>query len=1223
MSVISLVKKNIILKRRRGFSSLCELLCPLLLAAICIPLKTTLDTPRYLLPPIESHLPERLVVAPFETCLAMNASHPKSLSLTCAASDQDVLSRLNGSTSGLVLSDSHYSLRYIQADGVWMLQDMATRYLHGDSGAIPDISFNSLRSISFINFVSTCVTGLLTASVLISVSNTVGSVSTEREGKLRELLKINGLQANALYLSWMLTQAGVVFTISVLISAVLTFSSLLPLTSFPIVCLLVWSFGFSISGFALLHACPFHSVRVASFCSSICVMAGFAVNNALDSSTAICMRIFAMLFPQVAFSRGVLRLFEIRSIDGSHWRFFFHPHYIDNMSIGICLGMLIIDCLLWWALYTWLDQVLPQKTGKRKSFLFCLKRAGPKVVRASDPYPKISAETCQSLTPQEAKFLVSGDCVMTERLTKTYNETVAVDNLSVAFFRSQITCLLGHNGAGKSTLISILTGALTPTEGNALVYNQSVVEGDIDKVRKRIGFCPQEDIFWNELTVDEHLCLIADVKQVGNSERVQMIKSLLYSTGLLSKRSSRADTLSGGMKRKLQLCMSLIGSPDFVLLDEPTTGCDPHSRRMIWELLKQVKETSAMVISTHYMDEAEFIGDKIAIMNAGQLKAYGSVMFLKKAFDCGYTLTFKVNNTFNRSALLSKISKFVNERPRILPCTNDTEFAVRLPFKASNVFHQLFTSLDAQKTDLSIESFGLTCTRLDEVFIAVTQSKKMTLLNLQDDPIKQTQQVATLRGVSLWKSQLLAQILKQVNCSRRQIRSLLFMLLVPALLVSLGIFTSEWSDRGMKARVLDTTSIKVIYLSSESLRGASERLVDSMLIKEHHWRDIDSLPEGDVAQLPECGRDCQVGASIVKALNTHTLTSELDAVLYLEGNQHVLRIVTWMNSRSFDAAQAVINGAIRSSEGGERFRMKAPLLIKSSSERANMNQSENVLVSSMLVVALGFFAGSIAASLARERSNGVKHHMEISGMTASAHWFGYFIVDSVLYGFVAGLIVLLIGYVSNCSLGSAHVFGTFCLVILNFGPSLISSVYLFSLPFNNPTAAMNVISLIHFVFGIVLPRVSVLANEMALTGNHSWGFVRDAIKLIGPFVPSYNFGNSIVELSSNRISSAPFHIIIMSSQWLVYLIVVIVFEKLKDCNIRANHATSEEKKEVVFTDEAVEQEAANVATLTPWSVPCLLRALKVQYDKTVAVRSMSLAFKTAEVFALLGVNSSG
>jgi ATP-binding cassette subfamily A (ABC1) protein 3 len=172
-----------------------------------------------------------------------------------------------------------------------------------------------------------------------------------------------------------------------------------------------------------------------------------------------------------------------------------------------------------------------------------------------------------------------------------------VNDLSLSIKENEVFCLLGHNGAGKTTVLNMITGILKPTRGNAQIYGANLVE-DIDAVRQSLGLCQQFDVLYDVLTVREHLEIVCELKNVPQSEVQNEILNTLRIVMLSEHEHKQAKQLSGGMKRKLSLAMALIGGSKLIILDEPSSGLDVESRRQVWDLIKHIKMTRSIIMST-------------------------------------------------------------------------------------------------------------------------------------------------------------------------------------------------------------------------------------------------------------------------------------------------------------------------------------------------------------------------------------------------------------------------------------------------------------------------------------------------------------------------------------------------------------------------------------------------------------------------------------------------
>ena len=210
------------------------------------------------------------------------------------------------------------------------------------------------------------------------------------------------------------------------------------------------------------------------------------------------------------------------------------------------------------------------------------------------------------------------DAITIKGLTKRYGDILAVDGLSLSVAEGELLSLLGVNGAGKTTTIKMLCCLSSPTEGDALLFGKSI-RADTGEVKAMIAHSPQETAVAPGLTVRENLELIAGVHGFRGALRSEKIEKLVALMGLIEVIDRRAGKLSGGWQRRLSIAMALISEPKILFLDEPTLGLDVIARSELWDIIRSLKGRVTIVLTTHYMEEAEALSDRIAIMRDGRL----------------------------------------------------------------------------------------------------------------------------------------------------------------------------------------------------------------------------------------------------------------------------------------------------------------------------------------------------------------------------------------------------------------------------------------------------------------------------------------------------------------------------------------------------------------------------------------------------------------------------
>ncbi len=234
-------------------------------------------------------------------------------------------------------------------------------------------------------------------------------------------------------------------------------------------------------------------------------------------------------------------------------------------------------------------------------------------------------------------------------LVRYYGDLLAVDDLSLEVRKGEVFGLLGPNGAGKTTSIRMMCGLLKPTSGEVLINGERITHAGIRSHNMRVGICPQEIILWNKLTCYEQLVFMGRMYNVPGKTARNRADLLLDRIGLKEKRNKLASTLSGGMKRRLNVIMAIIHEPDIVVFDEPEAGLDPQSRIMVRDFIQQTSAERTVIFTTHNMDEAERVSDRVAIIDRGKLLQIDTPEHLKKSIGEGDILELKIKVTKDNS----------------------------------------------------------------------------------------------------------------------------------------------------------------------------------------------------------------------------------------------------------------------------------------------------------------------------------------------------------------------------------------------------------------------------------------------------------------------------------------------------------------------------------------------------------------------------------------------
>ncbi|MDO9300473.1 MAG: ABC transporter ATP-binding protein [Anaerolineales bacterium] len=300
--------------------------------------------------------------------------------------------------------------------------------------------------------------------------------------------------------------------------------------------------------------------------------------------------------------------------------------------------------------------------------------------------------------------------LQTQSLTKTYGSLTAVQDLSLEVNEGEVFGLLGPNGAGKTTSISMMCGLLRPDSGQVIIHGKPITDGNAD-VRSRVGVCPQNIVLWGQLTCLEQMVFIGEMYGMKRKAVTQRSEQLLKDLDLIEKRDQRARTLSGGMQRRLNLAMALVHDPEILVLDEPEAGLDPQSRVLVREYVKSLARRKTIILTTHNMDEAERMADRVAIIDHGKLLTVDTPEALKRTVGEGDVLEIETGEGGVRSAL-SAVAKIAPQ----VSSTNHT-----LVIRARGVVELLPAILDALRSvDAHPGEVRLRANTLEDVFISLT-----------------------------------------------------------------------------------------------------------------------------------------------------------------------------------------------------------------------------------------------------------------------------------------------------------------------------------------------------------------------------------------------------------------------------------------------------------------------------------------------------------------------
>ncbi|KAF7990499.1 hypothetical protein HCN44_000304 [Aphidius gifuensis] len=402
-------------------------------------------------------------------------------------------------------------------------------------------------------------------------------------------------------------------------------------------------------------------------------------------------------------------------------------------SIGMIMLFSILGAILHFIMALYIHAIKPGKYGvKRHPFAWFLKKKN----KPGDDQIQLDSNDFEQKKEFEkipAGSLKAG--VQIRKLKKIYstgfiekNEFHALKEVSIDFYHGEITALLGHNGAGKTTMMSILSG-LTDSSGGVVVINGQNVSNNHDVISNNVGLCPQVNITVPDLNVYQQVLFFAKLraKNKTSAQIKEDVENLLLKVNLQDKKNCALDQLSGGQKRRLCLALAVIGDANVLIFDEPTSGIDTEGKREVWDIIFAMRNRKTILISTHDMEEADILGDRIAIMHSGKLNSYGTSMFLKKLHGDGQV---EVTLSLESDCDTAKILEIIGEDVKTLNRRNDS---IVLAIPNSELLPETLDKLEFSKKKLGITGISVSIMTLEQVFVKITEEVDHNIDNTLDE----------------------------------------------------------------------------------------------------------------------------------------------------------------------------------------------------------------------------------------------------------------------------------------------------------------------------------------------------------------------------------------------------------------------------------------------------------------------------------------------------------
>ncbi|XP_031848316.1 cholesterol transporter ABCA5 isoform X1 [Nomia melanderi] len=575
----------------------------------------------------------------------------------------------------------------------------------------------------------------------------------EKEKKIKEGMKIMGLRDSVFWLSWFIIYGVFVLLLSA-VGVVLLFTlQMFQHTHFLPIFLLVVLYSFSIIMFAFMITPFFDKSRTAGVLGNFAVTIlslMYFIQVFVKDSSSISFWVVSLLSPTgVALAMDKALVLDLQGEGVNFDNLWSGP----GIPFGGSLIMMTLDIFLYACLAYYFDSVVPSEYGTKRTPWFCFtpnfwcQRKTPRVPSSNGESNSFipGEETNRDIEPV-VREMKGREAIRIVDLYKSYQkcrkpEIKAVNGINLTIYEGQITAILGHNGAGKTSLFNILTGLTAPTAGTALIFGYDVRDfNDMQMIRSMTGVCPQHDILFDLLTPREHLEFFAAVRGIPRSMIEHEVKKTLKDIDLSEKADTFAKYLSGGQKRKLSVGIAIIGDPKIIILDEPTAGVDPYSRRQMWSFLQSRRHGKVILLTTHFMDEADILADRKAVISKGKLRCCGSSLFLKNKFGIGYHLTMVLEGNAREHAINRLVTSHVSKAEKAR--RHGRELSFILPHNSVENFAPLFSAIEheikTRASRLGISSYGVSMTTLEEVFLHLEKDEgtECTMDNLSKKMVR-------------------------------------------------------------------------------------------------------------------------------------------------------------------------------------------------------------------------------------------------------------------------------------------------------------------------------------------------------------------------------------------------------------------------------------------------------------------------------------------------------
>ena len=861
-----------------------------------------------------------------------------------------------------------------------------------------------------------------------------------------------------------------------------------------------------------------------------------------------------------------------------------------------------------------------------------------------------------------------------KHIKKNFGDKIVLQDVTFDLKENEIFVLLGHNGAGKTTLISILSGLIKSTSGSAY-YNDEISnkeinilsEESIESFHRLIGICPQHDVLFDDLTVEEHLELYCEFKSVDRASISKEISSVLKDIQLEKKRHTKASDLSGGQKRKLSIGLALVGGSSIIFLDEPTSGMDITSRRNLWEILKKCLTGKIIILTTHFMEEAQVLGNRIGILSEGKMQRIDTPLKLIEDFTNNIKLNITKHSNAEDDTIIAFILQLFGDHEISFENFNK-DILFRIPINDINInWTEFFKQLDNNLANLRIKHYSISKSTLEDVFINFNKNVNHI------DNIKKKEIYDNNKKRALNNSMILfnknnydeinnccTKFLKDFKISfkkrifqiTREKKTIILEILCPIILTIIGClvsyieFLAENRTFPLKLNQI-TNDTQIIFYNIDNTHLSLYEL------NNHRASEDLSHIKFEPIYVSRSSNDESYLLNIINEIYEEKKRYKYKNYIYYDSfyidefnNQYGLDLIVDITPRQAAPIYAnfILNNVIHHVTGNhyleiEMINEPLPYTYEEKKEKKIRNQ-----FMILFFIALGFslIPSNFITVIIKERENNSKHLQIISGISLFGYWFNNYIFELVKYYFIGGICLIFL-------LAFGFYEKYFVILYLEYGPAMISFTYLFSLILKSEYMGQISVLLINLIFGAIFGIAVIIMRLYDKLIKYADNFAY-VLRIIPSFCFCYGYNqllnkdelfsldknitnddNNITnffnqnEIDENilKIKHVGTDCIYLAVESLIYLLILVLLENVlnKNC-FRRNINLSEYPvdRRIYLGASRLEPEDKDYAIKVK-------NLCKIYYDKCCnkieAVKNISFNLEEGEIFGFLGTNGAG